>query len=292
MTTLNPQQLAQVAYQAGFRGNALTQAVAVAMAESGGKVDNRSHHPGEDSRGLFQINSVHFGNYDQNRLLTDPLYNAQAAFSLYNQAGSFQPWSVHPDSGTKYGHMAGQHMGAAQAATSSMGGGGGGSFSGGGDMGAQGFSMPSVQSYPTTPPPLGQADLQEFGDRRRAATRSLQDALARAGHGREKVEAAFQQFDKRLGRERTRTTRDTMQGLGGKGVARAPRFGGHAMVNIRDEFADRRAEGESMRADQLGALDQMVSEARTNRDETITGIEADKARRRTGLDQLIRQVGG
>lgn len=156
---------------------------------------------------------------------------------------------------------------------------------------ANAVGVPAVRPYPTTPPPLSAGDLADFGARRRGATRSLQEAMARAGHGRSAADRQLEQASGRLDRERQRTQRATMQGLGGAGVARSARFGGRALADIRDTFADRRAGLESERANQIAALDEMVRESRTARDEELTEIEADKARRRTTLDQLIRQVG-
>lgn len=210
----------------------------------------------------------------------------QVAVNHFYPAWADQPgkWDRSPTGGAYNNPSVNDYVSSVLGSTGLSGGGQGG--------GGGGFTMPEVGSYPTTPPPLGRSDLQEFGQRRRDASRALQEALARAGHGREKIDSAFEQFTNSLERERGRTQRDTMQQLGGRGTARTPRFGGRALVDIRDEFAERRAEGESMRADKLGALDEMVREARTSRDQTLTDIEADKARRRTGLDQLIRQVGG
>lgn len=147
------------------------------------------------------------------------------------------------------------------------------------------------QPYPTTPPPLSAGDIAEFGQRRRTATRGLQTALARREAGVGEIDALFQQFTNRLGRERKRTERSTMQHLGGRGVARSARFGGRALADIRDDFADRSGEAELTRAQQMAALDRMVNEARSARDEELAAIHADEARRRTTLDQLLRQVG-
>ncbi|MGH3658152.1 MAG: transglycosylase SLT domain-containing protein [Micromonosporaceae bacterium] len=91
-------EVAEVAYQAGFRGEDLKIAVAVAWAESGGDPKVNSHYPGEDSRGLWQINEVHFGRYDESRLY-QPRYNAEAARDIWRdstQAGNppWYPWST------------------------------------------------------------------------------------------------------------------------------------------------------------------------------------------------------
>lgn len=161
-----------------------------------------------------------------------------------------------------------------------------------GTQASSGGATPQVLRYPTTPPPLSAGDIAEFGSRRRAATRGLQTAMARREHGTQSIDQLFKQFSKRLDTERGRVQRNTMGVLGGRGVARNPRQGGQALADIRDSFADRRASAEADRAGQLSALEQMVSEARSARDEELTAIEADKTRRRTSLDQLIRQIGG
>jgi len=103
---LSSEQVAQIAYQAGFRGQDLVTAVAIAKRESG----NRPNVHGSDQpqarysgdRGLFQINSVHDANLIRAGLiqrstdLFDPLTNARVAFSFYNsQRQSFSPaWNV------------------------------------------------------------------------------------------------------------------------------------------------------------------------------------------------------
>lgn len=92
--------IATYARQAGFAGNDLLIAVAVALAESGGNA--RAYNPetaagapdGKGSYGLWQIYlNAHpeFTGED----LYDPQTNANAAFSVYSNAGnSFSPWST------------------------------------------------------------------------------------------------------------------------------------------------------------------------------------------------------
>lgn len=100
MPQINDQQLAQLAYNAGFRGNDLKIAVAVAKAESNG--DPSAYNPeiaagtppGSGSRGLWQIYGVAHPQYNSS-LAFDPVVNAQAAFQVYTEAGRrFTPWST------------------------------------------------------------------------------------------------------------------------------------------------------------------------------------------------------
>ncbi len=98
MSQLSMVEIAKVAYRAGFRGDDLRTAVAVAWAESSGSPRANSGFPGEDSRGLWQINSVHFGQYDESRLY-QPDYNAKAAHDIWLESkraghGGWYPWST------------------------------------------------------------------------------------------------------------------------------------------------------------------------------------------------------
>lgn len=96
MSNLTPLQVAQYASQAGFSGLALINAVAIAMAESGGNTTaiNRGT-PGnpENSQGLWQINLDAHPQYNGTQIL-DPLANAQAAYAISNGGSDFSPWST------------------------------------------------------------------------------------------------------------------------------------------------------------------------------------------------------
>lgn len=133
---LSPSQLGSLAYQAGFRGSALTMAVAVALAESGGNPSAYNPEsaagtpPGQGSYGLWQIyRNAHpeFSSVD----LYDPASNAMAAYSVYRAAGgNFTPWSTYNNgSAAQY---ASQLQGLGYTTGGGSGGGTGGYPSGGG----------------------------------------------------------------------------------------------------------------------------------------------------------------
>lgn len=101
MASLTPAQIARYAYNAGFRGAALNQAVAIALAESGGRTD--AYNPetaagtaaGSGSRGLWQIYGTAHPEYN-NPGAFDPQVNANAAFKVFREAGNrFTPWSTY-----------------------------------------------------------------------------------------------------------------------------------------------------------------------------------------------------
>ncbi len=109
MAKLSPEQIAEFAHAAGFRGQDLTVAVAVAMAESGGDPHAHNSVPPDDSYGLWQVNMLgslgparreQFG-LDANRELFDPAENARAAWSISGHGDSFRPWSTYTNGAYK-----------------------------------------------------------------------------------------------------------------------------------------------------------------------------------------------
>jgi len=96
--------IAAVAANAGFEGTDLIIAVAIALAESGGKAnaigDKGLAPTNGPSYGLWQINvgtKAHpeYASMAQSGDLFDPQNNANAAFDIYTKAGeSFRPWAT------------------------------------------------------------------------------------------------------------------------------------------------------------------------------------------------------
>lgn len=89
----DPNLVAQAAYAAGFRGQALLTAVQVAGAESSFGA-NLGPSPTNDY-GLWQINSPSHPTYATSSLLSDPLYNARAAYAISNGGTNWTPWSTY-----------------------------------------------------------------------------------------------------------------------------------------------------------------------------------------------------
>ncbi len=91
--------------QAGFRGDALRTAYAVALAESGGRptAHNPNVNTGDNSYGLFQINMLgdmgparlrQFG-LSSNEDLYDPLTNARVAYLMSGGGRDWSPWTTY-----------------------------------------------------------------------------------------------------------------------------------------------------------------------------------------------------
>lgn len=119
---LTPRQIAEYAYDAGFRGQSLTTAVAVALAESSGNPDAHNTVPPDDSYGLWQINMYgslgpdrrHDYHLKSDGQLFDPAVNARAAWSISDHGTSFEPWSTYV-----YGQYR-SHLGAARKAAQAV----------------------------------------------------------------------------------------------------------------------------------------------------------------------------
>lgn len=102
--TLTPYEIGSYWYSAlapsltdpgsGAMFQSMTIAIAVALAESGGKTDATNQNSnGSIDRGLWQINSVH-SQYNASQLF-QPAYNAMAAVQISNLGTNWQPWTTY-----------------------------------------------------------------------------------------------------------------------------------------------------------------------------------------------------
>jgi hypothetical protein len=99
---LSAQELKDILYQVGFRGEALRIAWGTAMKESTGRpmAHNKNSNTGDNSYGLFQINMI--GDLGPARLqkfklksnedLFDPVRNAEIAFFMSNKGKNWSSW--------------------------------------------------------------------------------------------------------------------------------------------------------------------------------------------------------
>lgn len=103
MAVLADEKIAGIALNAGFTGNALNTAVAIALAESGGNPRAHNATPPDDSYGLMQINMLgamgperrkRF-NLRSNEDLYDPSTNMRVAYALWKSRGGFGDWSTY-----------------------------------------------------------------------------------------------------------------------------------------------------------------------------------------------------
>lgn len=98
-TFLTIAEIGTLAQNAGFTGNDLITAVAIALAESGGNpndLGDTNIGSGTGSFGLWQINADSHPEYGPDfTQLYDPQTNANAAYAIYSAAGdSFTPWTT------------------------------------------------------------------------------------------------------------------------------------------------------------------------------------------------------
>jgi len=102
---MSPRDLNGLLVQAGFTGESLRTAWAVAMRESSGKPDvlSKVNSNGTRDHGLFQFNDVHSKSIDLARAKSDPLYAATEAFRMSKGGKDFSAWGLG-DSGWA-GHL-------------------------------------------------------------------------------------------------------------------------------------------------------------------------------------------
>lgn len=95
MTTLTDQQILDAVIAAGFPASTWNTAVAVALAESGGKTDATNHNTdGSTDYGLFQINSVH-ADLLRTHNWQDAVDNARMALAVSSNGANWSPWVAY-----------------------------------------------------------------------------------------------------------------------------------------------------------------------------------------------------
>jgi peptidoglycan hydrolase-like protein with peptidoglycan-binding domain len=97
MQRLTDYQIAETALAAGFTGDGLVTAVAVALAESAGVADavnEAGNHPPSRDRGLWQINSYWHPEVSDAQAF-QPLTAAQAAYRISSHGTDWHPWVTY-----------------------------------------------------------------------------------------------------------------------------------------------------------------------------------------------------
>lgn len=99
---LSPLDIAHVAYAAGFRGDKLTMAVAISLAETGGSGNPKAVSSTNDY-GLWQINQPSHPTYFKvaNQIF-DPSFNARAAFNISKGGADWSPWTTYKTGAYKH----------------------------------------------------------------------------------------------------------------------------------------------------------------------------------------------
>jgi cell wall-associated NlpC family hydrolase len=93
---LGPRQLVDVLRRAGFSGEGLRTAWALAMRESSGRPGalSKVNSNGTRDHGLFQLNSIHVGRVIDADKVFDADANARAAFKLSHHGKNFSAWGI------------------------------------------------------------------------------------------------------------------------------------------------------------------------------------------------------
>lgn len=94
--TLSPLQIGALAFNAGIISQAaLSIAIAIALAESGGRVSaTHSNTDGSTDYGLWQINGRAHPSYSPSQLVGNASYNAAAMFAISAAGTNWNPWTT------------------------------------------------------------------------------------------------------------------------------------------------------------------------------------------------------
>lgn len=121
LPALSVDQVAQIAYNAGFRGDGLVNAIAIGWAESSFIPDNvntTNNVPPSRDRGIWQIND-HYHSEVSDTCAFDPVCAAGQAYRISKGGTDWHEWNTL--GGTRYN----QYLPTAQAAANRVSGGGG-----------------------------------------------------------------------------------------------------------------------------------------------------------------------
>jgi hypothetical protein len=109
---LSAEELKDLLYSVGFRGERLREAWGIVMKESTGRpmAHNQNSKTGDNSHGLFQINMIgSLGparlkefNLSSNEDLFDPLTNARIGYTMSNGGKNWSPWNGLGSSAQKW----------------------------------------------------------------------------------------------------------------------------------------------------------------------------------------------
>lgn len=119
MAHLSDLQLARVAKSAGFQGEGLVDAIAVALAESDGVTDavnTTGNHPPSRDRGLWQINDYWHPEVTDAEAF-DAARNASAAYGISSRGTKWTQWATWNSGSYR------QFLARARAAVAALGGG-------------------------------------------------------------------------------------------------------------------------------------------------------------------------
>lgn len=150
----------------------------------------------------------------------------------------------------------------------------------------------TVPTFPTDPVPLSAADVAEFAERGAFAERRFADAVARRNAGTGRAKAQFELALKRMDRDQGKDKRTLANTLAGRSQAFQPRFMGRGLVELRDDYADRKAQARAGLADETSRLGEAARLAELEMHEERAAIARDRARRQSALDALIRPLAG
>jgi hypothetical protein len=142
-------------------------------------------------------------------------------------------------------------------------------------------------AYPTTLPALTPQQQEALLTRRRLATRGLEETQALVGRERQRAEADELRRRQDVFRQQEQQSREGMQTLAGRGVARSPMFTNPFQRQLAERSQREVAELQSGLGATLEALEGALRQAEIGRDRELAQIDFDAGSFRSDIDRLL-----
>jgi hypothetical protein len=142
-------------------------------------------------------------------------------------------------------------------------------------------------TYPTTLPALTAEQQEALMTRRRLATRGLEETQNVVQRERDRAQADTLRQQSDIERQQQSQSREGMQTLAGRGVARGPMFVNPFQRRLAEGAQRQTAELQSGLAATLSSLESALRQADLGRERELSQIDFDAMSMRSDLDRLL-----
>jgi hypothetical protein len=144
-----------------------------------------------------------------------------------------------------------------------------------------------TRAYPTVLPALTAEQQEALMTRRRLATRGLEETQNVVKRERERAEADTLRRQSDIAQQQRSQSREGMQTLAGRGVARSPMFTNPFQRQLAEGAQRQTAELQSGLAATLASLESALRQADIGREREVAQIDFDALSMRSDLDRLL-----
>lgn len=144
-----------------------------------------------------------------------------------------------------------------------------------------------LSSYSRTAPGLSSQQIRQVEERRRLVDKQYQEALAKAARGVPYASGKALRERQSARRSSESSIREALEKLGGKGLARDPRFAGRVQRKAGENLRLKYGEIQSKLGEEMQALEDLVRQAQQARQIEYGLVESQEAEYRADLARLF-----